>query len=248
MTLQKDITPNKIIGKKLFTLDITDSTNTQLRKMHEAHALANGSVLIAKQQTNGKGTDGNEWVSEKGNIYASILFEHSDKINTLFPLYPAVALAKVLRKNYNINAHVKWPNDVLVGTKKIAGILCEGVMGQYMIMGIGINVLQTQFYGEISNKATSIALECDETVSTESVLNKFLSEYENLYYGICDIRKEWLEHTEMIGKTIKSTQDGVESSVTVSGLTQEGFLEIITQDGHTETWIARRGLDISAEY
>ena len=237
-----------IIGNKIITLELTDSTNFQLKKLCEKESLAAGFVLVAKQQTNGKGTDGNDWVSELGNIYASILFDYDDKVNTLFSLYPAVALARVLRRDYNIDAHVKWPNDVLVGHKKIAGILCEGVAGKYMIMGIGINVLQTNFSSNIEKIATSIAVESDKKIDINTVLVAFLKEYNNLYFEECDIRQEWLNHTQMIGKIINSVHDGIEKSVTVIGMSPEGFLEVRNKLGQTETWIARRGLDIDAVY
>ncbi len=240
--------PKKIIGNNIITLELTDSTNLQLKNLCEKETLSAGFVLVAKQQTNGKGTDGNYWVSELGNIYASILFDYDDKVNTLFSLYPAVALAKILRRDFNINAHVKWPNDVLVEHKKIAGILCEGVAGKYMIMGIGINVLQTNFSGDIENIATSIAAESNSNIDTNAVLEAFLREYNNLYFGKCDIRQEWLNNTQMIGKTINSIHDGEKKSVVVTGMSPEGFLEVKNKLGQTEIWMARRGLDINAKY
>ncbi len=237
---------SQILGKEFSCLLETDSTNARLKTLHERQARPNGFMLIAEKQSQGKGTDGNVWASEKGNIYASILFEHSNKINTLFPLYPAVALAKTLN-NYQIEAHVKWPNDVLVGQKKIAGILCEGVSGKYMIMGIGINVNQTTFPNHLSDIATSAKLESGLDFSIEEFLADFLNEYETLFYGKGDIIKEWCHISRMIGKKISISQDGKKKEVEISGLSPEGFLQIISE-GKSETLMARRGLDISVNY
>lgn len=237
---------SNILGRPVELLENTDSTNAQLKIKAENHTASQGFCLIAQQQNEGKGTDGNSWASAKGNIYASILFAYDDKVNTLFPLYPAVALCRVLRK-YHIEAHVKWPNDVLIGKRKIAGILCEGASGKYMIMGIGINVNQETFAGELSNIATSLMIETGNEFALEEILANFLEEYEKLYYGHYDILKEWLKLTEMIGKTIATFQEGKEKKVKVMGLSPEGFL-LVESEGKTETLMARRGLDISVDY
>ena len=238
----------RILGQQLYYFKRISSTNSEAKKRASTTVLQAGTTFIAAQQDNGKGTDGNQWHSSKGNLYLSIVFPFDDKITSLFPFYPAVALAKMLRRDYNIPAHVKWPNDVLVGHKKIAGILCEGLSGKYMIMGIGINTLQEVFPKEIENIATSIALECTKKIKIETLFCEFLEEYERLFYEPCNIQQAWLNHTQMIGKTITTMQDGIERSVKVSGLSPEGFLEVTNNKGDQEVWIARRGLDISTDY
>ena len=177
----------KRLAKTILFYDKIDSTNKKAKSLAKEAPLKEGTTLVASQQTEGKGTDGNQWQSYKGNLYISVIFPFDERITTLFPLYPAVALCQVLREKYKINAHVKWPNDVLVGTHKIAGILCEGVSGSYMIMGIGIKVLQKDFEGEVKNIATSIALETKQTFTIEQVFQHFLESYEKLFYNNCNI-------------------------------------------------------------
>lgn len=238
----------KVLGQKVIFFDQTDSTNTQAKLRMEASPLAEGAVFITAQQTQGKGTDGNAWESGENNLSLSVIFNNDAKVNTLFPLYPAVALAKILREKYNIEAHVKWPNDVLVGKKKIAGILCEGVAGQYMVVGIGLNVNQMIFPESLSEIATSMKLEKRKNHMLEQIFQDFLLAYELLLYGNTDIRQEWLAYTEMIGRTISTSQNDQVQKVTVMGMSSEGFLQVKNSEGKVETWMARRGLDIGADY
>lgn len=238
----------KLLAQEIHFFSETDSTNSQAKIIAQDSQSKEGSLIITSKQKQGRGTDGNAWHSDEGNLYFSIIFKDMKKIDTLFPLYPAVALAKVLRENYGIKAHVKWPNDVLIGRKKIAGILCEGVAGKSMIMGMGINVNQEKFPQELQTIATSMKKESQHSFQLEDVLNAFLLKYENLYYSEIDIRQEWLNHTEMIGKTITSTQNGIEKKVQVCGMSPDGFLEVKDKEGHKENWMARRGLDISTNY
>lgn len=246
-SLKKGLKTN-IIGQEIIYFDQTDSTNTQAKLQMEERALDEGTVFISARQSQGKGTDGNEWESGTDNLSLSVIFNNDTKVNTLFPLYPAVALAKVLRAKFNIKAHVKWPNDVLVGTKKIAGILCEGVAAKYMIVGIGINVNQEVFPDTLKQIATSMKLIKGSNFILEEVFQEFIYEYELLLFGNADIRQEWLTHTEMLGKTINTTHQGEDNEVTIIGISDEGFLQIKNSSGELETWMARSGLDISANY
>lgn len=238
----------KIIGQELYIFDSIDSTNNEAKQRASSRTLSKGTTFVAAQQTQGKGTDGNTWHSSQGNLYLSIVFPFDDKITTLFPFYPAVALAKVLRRNYSIMAHLKWPNDILIGNKKIAGILCEGISGKSMVMGIGINTTQDAFPKELEDIATSVALESSKVIKNETLFCRFLEEYEKLFYGQCNIREEWIKHSEMIGKTIETMHNNTARRVEVCGLSPEGYLQVKTEQGTNETWMARRGLDISANY
>jgi BirA family biotin operon repressor/biotin-[acetyl-CoA-carboxylase] ligase len=238
----------KIFGQGITFFNQTDSTNAQARIHCDKGGFDEGHIFVAAQQTQGKGTDDNTWLSGNDNLSLSIIFNFDQKVDTLFPLYPAVALAKVLKEQYQIEAHVKWPNDVLVGHEKIAGILCEGVAAQYMIVGIGVNVNQSIFPKELASIATSIKRITGQDSVIEELLASFLKEYENLLYNTNDIRQEWLQHTRMVGKRVSVTQDGETKKVKVIGISKEGFLQIENSQGMIENWSARRGLDINAEY
>ncbi len=236
---------SKILGQEIFFFEETDSTNEQAKKIATQKGVRQGSIIVAAQQTQGRGTDGNVWESGKNNLFFSIIFDNrTNNITTLFPFYPAVAIAKTLKNKYNINAHVKWPNDVLVGSKKIAGILCEGVAHQYMTVGIGLNVNATTFPDSVKDKAISMKLINENNFLLEDVLQNILSEYEHLLFDQCNIRQEWLNHTQMIGKQITAIQDGISQKIKVLDISEEGFLIIKKQGGKIENWMARRGMDL----
>lgn len=236
------------LGSKITTFDTVNSTNTQAKHYNEKEGVHHGHMFIAEKQSDGRGTDGNTWESQRGNIYLSVTFDYRKPIDTTFSLYPAVALAMVLNDTYKIPAHVKWPNDVLIGKHKIAGILCEGAFNQYTTMGIGINVNQRVFAPHLQDIATSVYMQLNEEVELEAFTAHFLNAYEALFYSDTDIIKAWLSLTQMVGKTIHTTQDGVEKKVTVLGLSPEGFLSVKLQDGNVENWMARSGLDIDVHY
>lgn len=247
-TTLKEGLSTQILGQDITFFDQTDSTNLQAKQWCDRGLCHEGHAFVAQRQTQGKGTDGNSWESGQDNLSLSLVFDYDEKITTLFPLYPAVALAKALRDKHHIEAHVKWPNDVLVGQKKIAGILCEGVPKSYMIVGIGININQVDFPEKLDEIATSVQIEKGTVTRPEDIFADFLSEYEQLLYSNTDIRQEWLNHTKMVGKRITAKQDGNQIKATITGISNEGFLQVENSQGETETWMARRGLDISTQY
>ena len=164
----------------------TASTNLDAREG------VHGDVFTADYQTAGRGRLDHKWLSPKGaNLMMSVVLSaeglEPDQVATL-PLVVGLAAAKALR---NLTRHcststsdfdyfLKWPNDVLVNGKKIAGILCER-HGDNVIAGIGVNVGQTEFDTEIADRATSLALNGHDARSTESVRDAILCELDRLY-------------------------------------------------------------------
>ncbi|MEY2830034.1 MAG: hypothetical protein RIQ33_1892 [Bacteroidota bacterium] len=150
------------INNKIIWLTETDSTN------HYATALlndnpANETAIVAAYQTKGKGQRENKWESDDGkNILMSwICYPVLIKADELFYLNKVITMALIqfLKHQFNIDAKIKWPNDIYVGDKKIAGILIENaIQGQFIkhaIIGIGLNINQEHFSDVISHKTTS---------------------------------------------------------------------------------------------
>ncbi|MCH5226949.1 MAG: biotin--[acetyl-CoA-carboxylase] ligase [Muribaculaceae bacterium] len=141
---------------KIVCLDTVDSTNTWVAQ-HEKE-LPSFALVMCEHQTTGRGQKGNKWESEPGkNITASLIF-HPDKFkaNAQFLISEAIAIAIVdFLKAMNVEAKVKWPNDIYVGDRKICGILVENVViGQEIsrsIAGFGININQTCFLSDAPN-------------------------------------------------------------------------------------------------
>ena len=170
---------------QIIKLNATDSTNTYLKDLLAETRLADYSVVIAKNQTQGKGQRGEKWLSEKGkNLTVSILklkpkvaLERQFLLNTIVSL----SLIKTL-EGYNVpNLAVKWPNDILSGHHKIAGILIENIIkSQHIessVIGVGLNVNQKSFNG--LPKVTSLKTILGRSLNLEELLSNLL---QNIKY------------------------------------------------------------------
>jgi BirA family biotin operon repressor/biotin-[acetyl-CoA-carboxylase] ligase len=162
------------IGKKIIRLTSVDSTNNYAAKLLKEGELVHGSVILADEQHAGRGQRMTQWQSEPGlNLTSSIvLLEPTLRIEDQFSLTMAVSLALVdLLNEFEIDAQIKWPNDILVQQRKMCGILIEnGVRNEFIqssIIGIGLNVNQRNF-NEL--EATSVANETGIKRPIEEVL------------------------------------------------------------------------------
>ncbi|HMN32512.1 MAG TPA: biotin--[acetyl-CoA-carboxylase] ligase [Chitinophagaceae bacterium] len=175
-------------GETMIELHEIDSTNNYAMYLINEGMAEHGMVVTSEYQSKGKGQLGNIWTADKGkNLLCSVIvdtkgFELSDRF--LLNCMTCVAVAELLMQDYNIpNVSIKWPNDIYAGNKKIAGILIEnnlrGRQWIYAILGIGLNVNQTDF-GKLKT-ATSIALELDEEINLKDVMHKLLSRISVLF-------------------------------------------------------------------
>jgi BirA family biotin operon repressor/biotin-[acetyl-CoA-carboxylase] ligase len=176
----KHLTFNKIF------LEEVDSTNSFLIDLNKHNKQVNGSVVVANYQNNGKGQRGNRWISQKGeNLTCSILLYPNIDVSYAFYLniISSLAVNKTLQ-DLKLNSKIKWPNDILINTKKISGILVENILSTskitQSIVGIGLNVNQTDFKDEL--KATSLAIE-KINIDKEEVLQQ-IYQYLDFYYNI----------------------------------------------------------------
>ncbi len=133
--LNKKIKKNKILNKLIFFKTV-DSTNDFLKEKN----YPTGTTILAVVQLSGKGKLGKKWISDKGGLWFSFIINKKEKSPYLYVVLSSVALVEVLKK-YNVNAKIKWPNDILVNNKKICGILVENdyYKGK-IITGIGVNI------------------------------------------------------------------------------------------------------------
>lgn len=128
-----------------------------------------GTVIVADEQEHGRGRFGRTWLSPKGGLYASLILDPSP----LLPLHVGIAVAEALRA-VGINAMLKWPNDVLVGEKKIAGILIE-IVDERAIVGIGVNLATSPM-----ETATCVAQETLTVVSRDDLLELILQRFTSM--------------------------------------------------------------------
>lgn len=171
-------------------LEETPSTNTELKDRLKKQKLPEYSVVITNHQSAGRGQQGNSWESEKGaNLTFSVLLRPTFlEPHLQFYLSKIVSLGilDVLNK-YNINATVKWPNDIYAGDQKLAGILIESsITGSFMdftIVGIGLNVNQTEFISDAPNPV-SMCLLLHQQLKLETVLQQLLDAIITRYHQL----------------------------------------------------------------
>ncbi len=173
------------IGRRILHFERVSST------MDEASALAekgaeDGTVVVAEEQWAARGRFSRPWVSPEGNLSLSVILRPQGAAAGYISMLMGVAVVRAVGKATSLKARLKWPNDVLVGGKKLCGILVEPsyLAGQlqYAVAGIGINVsLDPSEMSEISETATSLAIETGEQVQRGPILRNLLQEMDALY-------------------------------------------------------------------
>jgi BirA family transcriptional regulator, biotin operon repressor / biotin---[acetyl-CoA-carboxylase] ligase len=189
------------------------STNTFLKELVELKGqLPSGTVVAAREQTQGRGRMEREWLSGTNeNLTFSLLLSEKIKAHQ-WPsatMAAAIAVAEMLKKE-GINASLKWPNDVLVNGRKICGILAERI-AQGLIIGIGLNV-NMQAADHIDQPATSVLMETGTRANVDDLLAKLLKHLsvrldEWVPGGFSKVRKNWESKVPTIGKTV-TVRDG----------------------------------------
>lgn len=197
--------PTQVIGHPCIILEETDSTNAELarRLQHQAHNTLEGITIIAKRQQQGRGRLGRVWHSDSQHqLCMSILLTPSVEENRLpqLSLVTAVAIWQALADIAPLS--IKWPNDILIQGKKLAGILSERRSSygaqQQIIMGIGMNIHMPDqgFPEDISDIATALNAHIQQPISRIQVAMRILSSLETYYnewlaYGFESIRQQW---------------------------------------------------------
>lgn len=174
-------------GKKLIYEKQMDSTNEEAKRGADAGE-NHGTVFRADCQTAGKGRRGRSWYSlAEGNLYFTILLRPllTPEKASMLTLVMAYAVAQAIRDCTDLEALIKWPNDIVVHGRKVCGILSEmkltGTSVEYCVIGVGINVEQKSFAPDIRDKATSLVLEAGKTVTCEKLLWAVLEAFEAAY-------------------------------------------------------------------
>ena len=190
----------------------TDSTNAEITRRLADHPPEQGLIVLADSQTDGKGRLGRTWHSAPGTgIYISTLIRPNLSPEQLPILTLMAGLATVIAVNeFTSNrAQLKWPNDLLLTGKKIAGVLCEYYPKNIpaVIIGGGINVNQIQFPADIKEIATSLKLETGVAINRTALIKRLITELDFQYselkkYKVETLIKNWTRHTDLFRKTI----------------------------------------------
>jgi len=229
----------KVFGKKVIHLDTTESTNSYAASLL-ANGTEEGTVVLAEEQTAGRGRSGRVWSSEKGkNLTFSIILKPKVPPASIgvISLYAALGVAEAVRDITGKPAHCKWPNDVLIDGRKLCGILSESnIEGEKLssvVVGIGLNVNQTEFPADIKPPPTSLRLAAGKTFDRISVLSSVLDRLEKRYEDLQSQRfdviiRAWESLATMMGSEIQvATHEGVLRGV-ASGIAEDGGLIVRT--------------------
>jgi BirA family biotin operon repressor/biotin-[acetyl-CoA-carboxylase] ligase len=211
-----------------------------------------GSLVVAEEQTKGRGRLRRPWISNaRHGVYMSILLRESLPISDAHQstLLAAISLARVLDDRYHLKASVKWPNDVLIENRKIAGILTEMQSDQdvirFLVVGIGINVNHEpeELQGPFRYPATSLAIEIGKEVRRQELLAIFLNQFEEDYErllrdGFGSFLAEFEKISSIIGKAVTIQCGKTEYSGKVAGFTPQGALRLVTEvKGEEIIWV-----------
>lgn len=174
------------LGGSLYFFEELPSTNTFAKKL-KGDGTIHGTLVLTDYQTKGRGQHEHKWIVEPGkNLTFSLVFQPSnaDRLN-LLTLTCALSIKDTIKRLMNLEAQVKWPNDVLVNDKKLCGILTETVfIGNKLdrvIVGIGLNINQKEFSKSVLKDATSLSIEAGHEVDREEFLAHLIQDIEYKY-------------------------------------------------------------------
>lgn len=219
----------KFVGQHLYYYSKLSST-MNIAKQKARQQAAEGTVVMAVEQTSGRGRLGRKWISPEGNLALSIILKPTIDILPQLIMIASLAVIRAIKKTTGVEAEIKWPNDVLIRGKKVCGILIENEIRQdrvcFAIVGIGINIaLDPSTTPEISSVATSLSYESGRKVDKEKVTIALCNELEHLYLEAqagAPVYQGWKQHMGTLGKCIhvmtgESVEKGLAETVTERG-------------------------------
>jgi BirA family biotin operon repressor/biotin-[acetyl-CoA-carboxylase] ligase len=247
----KPILKTKWMGKTVHYFHSLDSTNSKAYQL-ALNGVEEGEVIIAESQEKGRGRMGRQWFSPPFlNLYLSVILRPKIPPHQapLITLMAAVATADAIQKFSGLVPLIKWPNDILLRERKVAGLLNEihSEMDRihFVILGIGVNlnIDEKMFSKEIRTVATSLKIEMGRTVSRKAFLQFLLLELEGWYSillegGSDPILKAWRERARIKGRRVKVTSFGETLAGVAIDLDSDGALILGTEDGRRKRVVA----------
>jgi len=224
-----------------------DSTNSYLKELVKQSDVPEGTVILADFQTTGKGRGLNAWISDRAqNLTFSFFINPDLPASCHFSLVEFVSLALVdTLSDYKVQAKIKWPNDIYVADKKIAGILFENVLSGDKIIssvvGIGLNVNQTVFPAELTNPVslkTFVKQEVNQEELVKILLDCLSNRYEQMKRGSYDLlHKEYCSNIYKKDETIRYWLDGKLYKGTLRTIGGTGELCIEDENGELSGYL-----------
>jgi BirA family biotin operon repressor/biotin-[acetyl-CoA-carboxylase] ligase len=237
----------RIIGRNIQVFEQTTSTNDVIEKLAR-DGVKEGVVVFAELQTKGRGRLGRKWISpaHKG-LWFSILLRPDlrPQETTQLTVASATALRRAIQSETGLKPEIKWPNDILIRGKKVAGILTELSAEldkvRHVILGIGVdvNLNANEFPAELKKTATSLKIEAGEMIPRAELATKILRELDADYARICSgkfasVADEWETHCATIGRNVMVQIGERKIRGRAESLDDDGALLLRTEHGHLE--------------
>jgi BirA family biotin operon repressor/biotin-[acetyl-CoA-carboxylase] ligase len=218
----------EFVGRRILYYPAIPSTMNEAKRAARGGA-AEGTIVIADQQTGGRGRLGRGWLSPPGNIALSLIIRPGLEQLPRLNMVASLATVHCIEKVTGLKAEIKWPNDILIGGKKVCGILIESALRKgsvdWAIIGIGINIdLDASSLPGLT--ATSLCYELGHEVSRLELLRCLLGELERFYLAVRrgePIHEQWQQRLVTLGKTVRLKSAGV---------VEEGYAEAVDEDGY----------------
>jgi len=236
------------LGREFRYFASLPSTNTYVKEL-DAEEVEQGTVVLTDNQLSGRAQYDRKWESRPGqNLTFSMVFKPRDTGGFhVLTMACALALIEQLKDaGEGACAQIKWPNDVLLNDKKVAGLLTETVfLGnklERLIIGIGLNVNQQAYRAELATKATSIRLETNRQVSREDFLSRLLNRIEYKYHlwrrKQSDLLRQVNREIDGYGKWVDITIDGQKKDdpCKLLGVNESGRLVVLNKEGGLESF------------
>jgi len=235
----------RVVGRTVQVFQETSSTNDIVEKLAR-DGVKEGAVVFAESQTKGRGRLGRQWMSPaRQGLWFSVLLRPRLRLQaaTQLTIAAATALARAIRSQTGLVPGIKWPNDLLLGGRKTAGILTE-MSGEldavrHVIVGIGVDVNVAEFSAELRKVATSLLIETGERQDRAQLAAAILRELDRDYRRVCagrfeEIAGEWEERCTTIGQEVGIVAGSQRLHGRAEALDGDGALLVRTQHGRLE--------------
>ncbi len=234
----------ELIGKKVIAYPSLSSTN-DIAKRQARKGAREGTVVVAEEQTAGRGRLKRAWLSPKGSVALSIILHPTPPQLPSLIMVASLAVVHCIEK-MGLKTQIKWPNDVLIKGKKVCGILVEsdvrGKAVDYAVIGIGLNVnVNTADFPEIAATATSLSQELGKELSRREVIRCLLVELEDLYLALPEgdsVFREWRDRLVTLEKEVELIAGNTKYKGVAESVASDGSLFLRQPDGNLTKIVA----------
>ncbi len=234
-------------NRRVHRYSIIGSTNDEAKRLASLGE-PDGTLVVADSQTAGRGRSGRQWVTPPGAAIAMSLILRpaipSFQI-TQVALLGGLAVLEGIEQATGLTAQLKWPNDVLINGRKVAGVLAEAAFTgdklESVVLGIGVNVnAGPPLDLKLEYPATCLAAEAGHPLEREPLVNAILAAFDARYrqLGTAALRQAWAKHLAMLGKKVKVIGPGETVVGALEGVTDEGAVVILLESGERRIVLA----------